>query len=267
MYKKCLALILVSVAFGSCALLLTPNEELNKKADYYISQGKVNQAIPLVKKAAKRGDAEAQYNLGYCFEKGVGVEINQDKSIKWYQKSAQQNYMDAEYALMMAYAEGKGVEKNNEIAFEYALRCAEKKDPTCMFNVIGSYQDGRGIEADSTQLLKWAFKLAKLPNPPNQYQSGKITSARLQIAQMYTSGNLVNQNLFEAYKWYLIYNENKYDVAYLQQEQIISKIKTIESSLNNEQIKQAKKEAEELIERPLSNLNQLYKAEEIRRQD
>lgn len=262
MRKKCYFLLMLSFLFGSCSIFLTPTEKLNQKADHYINQGNVNRAIPFVKKSAKRGNAEAQYNLGYCYEKGVGVEIDQNKAIKWYQKSAEQNYTDAEYALMMAYAEGKGVEKNQETAFKYALRCAQKNDPTCMFNVIGSYQDGRGVEADSTELLKWAFKLAKLPNPKNQYQSGKITSARLQIAQMYTTGNLVEQDLYEAYKWYLIYNENKEDVAYLQQEQIISKIKQIESNLNKVQIKQAKEEAEYLIERPLKNLNQLYRAKQ-----
>lgn len=265
MFKKQLALIFVLFTLGSCSMWLTPTEELNQKADYYVSQGKLNQAIPLVKKSAKRGNAEAQYNLGYCYEKGVGVEIDQNQAIKWYQKSAEQNHLDAEYALMMAFAEGKGVEKNPEKAFQFALRCAEKKDPTCMFNVIGSYQDGKGVEKDSVKMLDWAFQLAKLPNPKNQYQSGKITSSRLQIAQLYTQGDLVEKDLYQAYKWYLIYNENKRDVAFLQQQQIIAKIKSIETQLSQEQINQAPKKAEETINRPLQNLRKLYTPEDYQK--
>lgn len=257
-----LLLLLMFSFFWRCSVIMKPTEELNSKADAYISQGKVDLAIPLVKKSAKRGNAEAQYNLGYCYEKGVGVEINQDKAYKWYEKSAVQNYTDAEYALMMIYAEGRGVEKDESRAFDFALRCARKNDPTCMFNVIGSYQEGIGVEADTIKMMDWAFKLAKLPNPKNLYQSGKITSSRLQIANMYTNGNKLEKDNYKAYIWYLIYNENKRDIGVLQQEQIIERIKALEEKLSENQLQQAKNDAEALINRPLNNVRNLYHVED-----
>ncbi len=257
-------LLFVPLLLFSCSLFTKSTEQLNNEADFFISRGKVDQAIPLVKKSAKRGNAEAQYNLGYCYEKGVGVKVNQDQAIRWYQKSADQQYMDAEYAMMSAYAEGKGVEKNNEKAFEYALKCAEKKDPTCIFNVVGSYQDGRGVEKDTDKMLEWAFKLAKLPSPKNKYQSGKITSSRLQIAELYAKGELIDQDFYQAYLWYLIYNENKSDLAFLQQEKVISRIKEIEEKLTEKELNSAPSDAEKLIHRPLNNLSLLYRAEDMR---
>ena len=45
----------------------------------------------LVQKA-EAGDAEAQYNLGQCYENGqVGIKDNKE-AVKWYTKAAEQNY-------------------------------------------------------------------------------------------------------------------------------------------------------------------------------
>ena len=44
----------------------------------------------LLSQAANQGDAVAQNNLGYCYEKGEGVEKNLSKAIEWYKKAAEQ---------------------------------------------------------------------------------------------------------------------------------------------------------------------------------
>jgi TPR repeat protein len=160
--------------------------------------------------------------------------------------------------MMMAHAQGKGAIQSNEKAFEYALKCANNNDITCMFNVVGAYQDGLGTVKDLEKMLEWAIKIAKLPNQENLLKSGKITSARLNLAYMYRDGRNVEIDLIKSYSWFLIYNESKKDFSILQQESVINEIKNLEKKLTKKQIKNAKKHAEQILERPLLNFSKLY---------
>ena len=49
----------------------------------------------LMLRAAKQGNAAAQYNMGYLYRNGVGVESNMDEAIRWYRLSAAQDYEQA----------------------------------------------------------------------------------------------------------------------------------------------------------------------------
>ena len=49
--------------------------------------------------AAKKGDAEAQYNLGACYEFGGGTEKNVDRAKEWYQKAAAKGHQKAQERL------------------------------------------------------------------------------------------------------------------------------------------------------------------------
>ena len=45
-------------------------------------------AAILFRKAAEGGDALAAYNLGYCYEHGIGLETNLGQALVWYRRSA-----------------------------------------------------------------------------------------------------------------------------------------------------------------------------------
>ena len=42
--------------------------------------------------AAKKGNAEGQYNLGYIYHEGLGVPKSEEKSVEWYGKAAAQGH-------------------------------------------------------------------------------------------------------------------------------------------------------------------------------
>lgn len=56
-------------------------------------------AVKWLLKAAGQGDSLAQYQLGECFEEGVGVEADEEKAIAWYKKAAQLGNELADMAL------------------------------------------------------------------------------------------------------------------------------------------------------------------------
>ena len=242
-------------AFGQNA------SELNEQAKKLIETQEFGKAVPILKQAAELGNAESQYNLGYCYQAGISVEQNSKKAIEWYSKSAEQGWNDGLYAMMMAYGSGNGVQQDFNKAFSFALKCAENGDGTCMFNVINCYKEGMGTEKDIDKMLEWAIRLGKLQNPENLQKSGYITSSRLNLAYMYRDGTDVEQDNFISYQWFLIFNEFKRDFSYIQQGQIVKEIQELENKLTTEQKANGQKEAEKILGRPLKNMENLYKAE------
>ena len=55
--------------------------------------------IALLRKAAEKGDADAQCKLGVCYLHGEGVEKDEHEAVKWYRKAAEQGNADAKEAL------------------------------------------------------------------------------------------------------------------------------------------------------------------------
>ncbi len=236
-------------------------DELNLQSKKFLEIQQFDKAIPLLKKSAELGNAEAQYNLGFCYQTGTIVEKNQKKAIEWYLKSAEQGFNDAFYQLMMAYGNGEGIDQDPKKAFTYALKCAENNDGTCMWNVVNCYYSGIGTDKNINDMIKWAIRLGKLQNPENLAKSGYITSSRLQLAYLYRDGKEIKQNYFESYLWFLIYNEFKVDFSISQQQQVIKDIQDLETKLTAEQKENGQKAAEKLLERPLNNIGNLYKTD------
>ena len=78
---------------------------------------------------ALRGDSVAQFNLGLCYERGIGVAVNYSEAVKWYQKSADQDNADGQASLAGCYYFGIGVIKDEVEAYAYyslASRSMEK---------------------------------------------------------------------------------------------------------------------------------------------
>lgn len=70
-------------------------------------------------KAAERGDAEAQFNLGHLHEKGLGVPQDFKKSAAWYRKSAEQGYACSQRDLGLLYIYGRGVPQDFSQAYSW----------------------------------------------------------------------------------------------------------------------------------------------------
>ena len=64
---------------------------------------------PELKENAEKGDDEAQFQLGWCYYDGRGIEKNYEKAFEWFQKSADQNNSKGQYNLAVCYEEGKEI--------------------------------------------------------------------------------------------------------------------------------------------------------------
>ena len=71
--------------------------------------GEYEKAAKLYSPLAKKGNAEAQYNLGVMYRAGRGVPRDYKEARKWYRLAAEQGNALAQFNLGWMYASGKGV--------------------------------------------------------------------------------------------------------------------------------------------------------------
>ena len=77
-------------------------------------------------KAAKRGNASAQYNLAIMYEKRRAVFRDYAKALNWYRKSASQNYAKAQFGLARMHKMGLGTPKDTTKAERWYRLAAEQ---------------------------------------------------------------------------------------------------------------------------------------------
>jgi len=154
--------------------------------------GNYKKAVQIWLPLAKKGDAPAQYTIGWMYESGQGVKADLKKAVYWYKKSAQQEYEAAQYVLGTLYEKGSGVEQNSEIALSYYLLAAEQGDPISQFQVGNYYQYGIGTYKDNDKSIFWYEKAAK---------QGHV-NAQIDLGKIYQSGEALEINYEKAVQWY-----------------------------------------------------------------
>jgi len=99
-----------------------PIDEIVANANKLYAEGKQEDALPLLIKAAELGHTEALLSLGLLYEKGIGtknnwvLKPNTSKAFINVQNSAQQGYAPAQKVLYRYYLTGIGVDANKELA-------------------------------------------------------------------------------------------------------------------------------------------------------
>ncbi len=76
-------------------------------------------AMDIWRPLAKRGEASAQYMVGYLYARGEGVVSNSGKAARWYRKAADQGDPDAQLNLGLLYVNGQGVKKSYVSAYKW----------------------------------------------------------------------------------------------------------------------------------------------------
>jgi tetratricopeptide (TPR) repeat protein len=71
-------------------------EELFKEGLEHYESGDYSKTVECWQKAAERGHADAQFNLGLCYDSGQGVSQDYSEAVKWYRKAAEQGDADAQ---------------------------------------------------------------------------------------------------------------------------------------------------------------------------
>ena len=149
-------------------------------------------AFEYYQKAASQGMADAQYNLGYLYENGLGVKQDYTKAREWFEKSAAQGKAYAQTSLGNIYYNGLEVEQDYAKALEYYQKAAAQGDVVAEFNIGYMYQYGHVLEQNYAKAMEWYEKAA----------SQGYVSAQNNIGSMYAEGLGVKQDYDKAREWY-----------------------------------------------------------------
>ena len=85
-------------------------------------------AAALYRKAAELGDAEAQCNLGVCLRNAIGVEYDDEEAVKWFTKAVEQGHRRACFYLGECWQMGLGVETDPAKAEKYYRKAGDYTD-------------------------------------------------------------------------------------------------------------------------------------------
>ena len=137
------------------------------------------------RQAAKQGEANAQYHLGFCYQFGTGVDKNNQKAMYWYGKAAEQGNEDAKEQL-------KTIDniKNSQTYtfFERYIKKAESGDVEAQCFLANHYHS----KGDHSQALSWYHKAAEQNN----------TDAQLILGDCYYDGLGTEEDYQQAFYWY-----------------------------------------------------------------
>ncbi|MEZ3436557.1 MAG: sel1 repeat family protein [Lachnospiraceae bacterium] len=115
-------------------------------------------------KAARQGDAKAQFICGNIYYKGDGVKENIQKALSWYKKAARQGNVNAQFLCGNLFRKGRGTKKDKEQALSWYEKAAEQGNVSAQF-ICGLMYEEREREnedkkKDMEQAVKWYIKAA-----------------------------------------------------------------------------------------------------------
>lgn len=109
--------------------------------------------------------ATAQYNLGWCYENGFGVEPDLDKALVWYHKSALQGQITAQYTLGWCYGNGRGMEVDMAKAVHWYTKAAEQGHTTAQLNLGWCHLNGKGTPVNREEALNGTLRRQNRATP------------------------------------------------------------------------------------------------------
>lgn len=170
-------------AWSICPQQLTPVKEL-PTYDKLVSQ-------------ARKGDMDAQYQLGDCYSKwGItfnNVKQDYEEAFKWYMKAAKQGHSGAQAAIGLMYLEGYGVEKDEKAAIEWYQKAAEQGDFIAWGRLGYVYYTGKGGQKDLTKSFECYLKAA----------NSNLAEAMYMVGRMYYTGEGVSRDIKQSISWLL----------------------------------------------------------------
>lgn len=163
---------------------------LEKSEDY---PHDYNRAFELYKKAAEKGNAMAYNNLGTCYKRGIGTEVDAQKALECYQEAIELGEKNSSYWNLYLYYMDEVCTPRD---FVKAVEWLEKGDDAgvgqCTYQLTKHYMNGDGVEEDAYKLFFYMNKAASMG----------FEEAFLKLADCYRYGVGTEKDGRRAFEWY-----------------------------------------------------------------
>ena len=120
MYNKYATIVLLFFTIAAFSTIADSNDL--EGAVTAMRTGDFAEAYCIMRPLAERGDADAQYNIGWMYLNGYGLRVNESLVLEWWKKASAQGHTDASFSIGMLYSLGDGeVPKDSSKAIDYYL--------------------------------------------------------------------------------------------------------------------------------------------------
>jgi TPR repeat protein len=127
-------------------------------------------AFEAFKAKAEQGQAEAQYRLGFVYERGHGVPVDYVERARWWRAAADQGHAGAQFSIGYCYGRGEGVPRDLSEAAKWFRKSADQGNASaCRFLGI-AYDRGEGVGVDKIE----AYALLTLALAGDSYARGDL---------------------------------------------------------------------------------------------
>ena len=173
------------------------------RKDLYGTNKDYEEGLRLINSEMDKGNILAFYEAGNIYKRGIGVDIDLEKSEDCYKEALdgfiriyenqQQMPVDEhktkmsylEYRIGKQYYHGIGTEKDYEKAMGYLKRSARAQNQYAAYIVGNMYYRGEGIEKDVEKAATFYNIAAEKGNPYANYMLGKIHAKNEKESQRY----------------------------------------------------------------------------------
>ncbi len=144
------------------------------------------------RKAAAKGNVDAQWRLATLLHDGDGVAQHKREAEDWFRKAAEQGHADAQYQLAMICKESEGVRQDMKQAAEWFRKAAEQGLAEAQCSLGAMLFKGNGVPQDKAQAVEWFRKAAAQGNAMAQNNLGFLCN----------TGDSVPQDKAQAREWF-----------------------------------------------------------------
>jgi localization factor PodJL len=127
----------------------------------HITAGRTQEGVTLLRRAADRGFAMAQYRLAKIYERGEGVAVDLPAARQWTERAAAGGNRRAMHDLGVFFARGEAAPLDEAAAFRWFRQAAELGVADSQYNLGILYQQGRGVNASASEALFWFLVAAR----------------------------------------------------------------------------------------------------------
>ncbi len=87
------------------------------------------------KRAAKRGNSKAQFDLAIMYATGNGVKKDERVAFNWFHKSARGGNIEAKYYMGLSFLQGRGVRRDAHLARYWFKQAAKNGHQKAIYNL------------------------------------------------------------------------------------------------------------------------------------
>ena len=157
------------------------------------AQGDLQGALALLRAAADKGDATAQYHVARFYNVGIGTPRDPAAAALWYGRSADQGYVYAKGDLGLLYVLGDGVPRDAPRGIALIEVAAKADIPASQSNLCSIYAQGIASRPEFAKAAIWCRKAAD--------QNSLVAEKRL--GALYERGAVgVPADAAEAFRWW-----------------------------------------------------------------